>query len=539
MRKIKRIALFIIGGAFICSAFNSAAQEKSAWADLSFVRQSEAWLKSNNAAGLKYTPVDTISEISFSGSFNKGDYINYNQSNQSYSFGGQAESYFRLSKKVVLFGNISYDNFTGKNMGASAWTDPGFAPFNLVEYADTTRGEKSMETYHLTGAIAIDLSKKLTIGGKIDYLSANYVKKKDLRHLNTLMDLNLSLGALYQIVQFAEVGLNYSYRKRVEETNFNSYGNTDRTYNTLISWGTFWGQVEGFGDEGFTGKNDNNPLIDKINGLSLQINLDVNSQLRFFNEFTINRREGYFGIKSDETVVYTEHSADVLAYRGRLSYFRKKALHLLHLQVSNDKLENLKNNYYFDYDIESDVNYVKYNAPTKVLSRTIRQATVEYQLYIDYEDFNPKWSIVAGADYRNREQKVSVYPLYRNQIVKQLTGRLNAERNFVAGKNQYTFFLGGSFSSGSGTPLDAGIYAGSTETTTTLRSTDFNLYREFEYLTASCITAHAGFKYSKLLKQNKIRAFAGIDYKRSRASDIEFIKGDTFNAVSFSVGCSF
>ena len=538
MRKFKTIAI-LIGGAIICSAFNSKAQEKSAWADLSFVRQSEAWLSGNNAAGLKYTPVDTISEISFSGAFNKGSFINYNQSEQSYSYGGQAESYFRLSKKVVLFGSISYDNFTGKNMGASAWIDPEFAPFNLVEYADTTRGEKSMETYHLTGATAIDLGKKLTVGGKIDYLAANYVKKKDLRHLNTLMDLNLSLGAIYQIGQFAELGLNYSYRKRVEETNFDSYGNTDRTYNTLISWGTFWGQVEGFGSDGFTGKGDNNPLIDKINGLSLQINLNINRRLRFFNEFTINKREGYFGVKSDKTKVYTEHSADVLAYKGRLSYTREKALHLFHLQASNDKLENWKNNYYFDYDSESGVTYVKYNTPTKVLKRTNIQASVEYQLHIDYDDFNPKWSIIAGADYRNKERKVSVYPLYRNQTVNQITGRLNVKRNFVLGKNQYTFLLGGSFSSGSGTRLDAGTYAGSTESSTTLRSTDFNLYREFEYLTASCITTHAGFKYSKLLKQSKIRIFAGIGYERTKAAEIEFIKGDTFNSVSLSVGCSF
>jgi hypothetical protein len=354
-----------------------------------------------------------------------------------------------------------------------------------------------------------------------------------------LMDLNLSLGAMYQIGRFAELGLNYDYRKRVEETNFDSYGNTDRTYSTLISWGTFWGQVEGFGSEGFTGKDDNNPLVDKINGLSLQINLNLNHRLRLFNEFTINKREGYFGVKSDQRKVYTEHSADVLAYKGRLSYTREKALHLLHLQASNDKLENWKNNYYFDHDSESGVTYVKYNTPTKVLLRTNRQVSLEYQLHIDYDDFNPKWSIIAGADYTNREQKVAVYPLYRNQTVNQIIGRLNVKRNFVLGKNQYTFLLGGRFSGGSGTPLDAGTYASSTDDTSTLRSTDFNLYREFEYLTATCITAQAGFKLSRLLKQSKIRALAGINYERTNAADVEFINGDTFNSVSLSVGCSF
>lgn len=528
-----------MGGAIICSALSSYAQVKSPLTDLHFIRQSEAWLSSNNATGLKYTPLDTISEISFSGTSSKGSFINYHQSNQSHSFGGQAESYFRLNNRVMLFGGMSYTNFTGRNMGASAWIDPDFAPFNIVEYADTTRGEKSMETYHLTGATAIDMNNKLTVGGKIDYLSANYVKKKDLRHLNILMDLRLSLGIMYQITDFAQLGLNYNYRKRVEETNFDCYGNTDRTYNSLISWGTFYGQVEGFGSDGFTGKDDNNPLVDKTNGLSLQLNLNINPRLRLFNEFTINHRKGYFGIQSDQRKVYTEHSADVLSYKACLSYIRKKKLHILYIKASDDKLGNKKNNYYFDYDPESGITYVRYNTPTKVLSRTNRQASVEYQLHTEYKDFNPKWSIVASAEYKNREQKVSVYPLYRNQTVNRFVGKLNVQRNLLSGINQYTFLLGGRFSCGNGTLLDAGNYAGSTETPTTLRSTDFNLNREFEFLTSTCITSHVGFKYSKLLNKNKIRAFASIYYERTKATDIKYIEGDTFNSFSISIGCSF
>ncbi|MFV0268883.1 MAG: DUF6850 family outer membrane beta-barrel protein [Draconibacterium sp.] len=538
MYKTVKIAAFI-GGAILCSAFYSSAQEKSVWTDLNFVRQSEVWLQSNNAAGLKYMPVDTISEISFSGVSGKGSFVNYNQSDQSYSYGALAESYFRLNKKVVLFGNISYTNFTGKNMGASAWIDPDFAPFNLVEYADTTRGEKSMESYHLTGATAIDLGKKISVGGKMDYLSANYVKKKDMRHLNMLMDLNLSLGVLYQLGALGEVGLNYNYRKRVEETNFDTYGNTDRTYSTLISWGTFWGQVEGFGSEGFTGEGDNNPLVDKTNGLSLQVNLNIKPRLRYFNEFTLNKREGYFGVQSDQTKVYTDHSVDILAYRGSLLYRSPKVLHQLHLQASNEKLENWKTNYYFDVDPGSGIEYVKYYAPTKVLVRTNLEAAVEYQLHSGYDGFNPAWSFVAGAAYKSREQKVSFYPLYRNQTVNQLMGKAQVKRNIVSGKNQYTFLLGTLLSSGSGTVLDAGNYAGSTDTSTNYRSTDFNLYREYEYLTAASIIAQAGFKYARLLRQNKIRAFAGVNYERMKAGDIEYSKGDFFNTVSFSIGCSF
>ena len=538
MQRILKTAVFI-GGAIICSALSSYGQDKPVWADLSFARQSEAWLSSHNDAGLRYIPIDTISQISFLSNFNKGSFINYYQSDNSYNYGTNAESYFRLNPKVVFYGSISYNKFTGKNMGASVWIDPYFAPFNMVEYNDTTRGEKSKETYCLKGATSIDLKKNITIGGSIGYRSANYSKERDLRHLNTLMDLNLSVGLMYQIGKIGQLGVNYYYRKRVEEIEFNTFGNKDLTYNTLISWGTFWGQVESFGLEGFTGKDDNNPLVDKTNGCSVQINTNITPQLRFFNELSLNKREGYFGVKSDITKVYTEHDARLWSYKGSLSYTRKRALHLIQMKASNEKLENWKNNYYRDHNSELDITFIKYHTPTKVLTRTELKTSMEYQLHIDHSDFNPKWSIVAAADYRKREQNVSIYPLYHNQTVKQLIGRMNIKRNFKFEKNQYTVLLGGRFSSGSGTELEEGSYSSSNEQQTSSRSTDFNLHREFEYLTNTCITTNVGFRYSHLLKNNKIRAFASINYELTKATDIEYIKGDTFNAIKLCIGCSF
>lgn len=538
MHKTLAIVIFI-GGAILSSALSSWAQEKATWADLQFVRQSEVWLRTNNAAGLKYLPMDTISEISLNSSFKKGDFINYNQSNRSYTYGVDAESYFRLNPKVLLWGGISYSNFTGKSMGASAWIDPNFAPFNIVEYVDTTRGEKSKETYLLRGATAINLNTKLTLGSKVAYTSANYVKKKDLRHLNKLMDIDLSIGTMYEINPWVEIGINYNYRKRVEDTSFDIFGNTEQLYNSLISWGTFWGQVEGFGMDGYTGDSSENPLADKINGFSVQLNTKITQHLQFFNELTINKREGYFGIKSDLTRVYTEHNADLWNYNGHLSYKRKKVLHQLHLSASNEKMKNWKKNPIYDHDQTTDVTYITYEAPTLVLTRKELKASLDYQLYINYSDFNPKWSFRMAADYRNRKQDVSIYPHYRNQTVKQLIGRLNIKRNIVVNKNQYSFDLGGSYSSGSGNPLNAGIYSGATNVETTYRSTDFNLNREFEYLTKASFAFHAGFKYSRLLKNSKIRAFAGINYRHTKAIDIEFIKGDTFNRADISIGCSF
>ncbi len=534
----KFLNIVFIGGVIFCSALSSMAQN-SVWTDMHFMRQSEVWLQANNSAGLKFLPIDTISEISLSGAFDKGSFINYNQSNQNYTYGAQAESYFRLNDKVVLWGSINYKNFTGQNMGASAWIDPDFAPFNIVEYTDTLRGEKTMESYFLKGALSVDLTSKLTLGGHINYSSTNYVKKRDLRHFNMLMDLDLSIGALYSVGNIGELGFNYYYRKRVEETNFDTFGNTDQLYSSLISWGTFWGQVEGFGSDGFTGEDDNNPLIDKINGIAVQLNLHINQQLQFFNEFTLNNREGYYGIKSDITKIYTEHSANVIAYKGVLSYTRPKALHQLNMTFSNNTLENWRTNYYSSYDLESDITYIKYYTPTKVLKQTKRQANLEYMLHKDYKGYCPKWSLSVAATYNNREQNASVYPLYRNQSINQFIGKLNISRNITVNKHQYTVQLGTRFSSGNGTALDAGTYGSSTTNTSSLRSTDFNLYREFEYLTCTSTSVNGGFRYSTLWHKNNIRAYAQINYERTKAIDLQYISGDVFDAIHFRIGCAF
>lgn len=529
--------LLILGGA-LCSALSTTAQ-KAAWADIGFAKQYEAWLSSSNASGLKYSPIDTISTVELYTTFRKGDFINYNQSNNSYNLGGQAESYFRLNPKVVFYGNICYNNFNGKNMGGSAFIQPEVAPFNIVEYADSTRGEKKMERYKLAGATAVSLNNKLSLGGRIDYTAANYSKVKDLRHTNKLMDLNLSIGAMYKIGNIADLGLNYIFRKRVEELTFKVYGKTDEIYNSLISWGAFWGATETFSDNGFTGSGDNKPLTDKYNGASLQIGLNLSSRLDFFNEFSYMRRQGYFGIDSYSSIIYTEHSSNIIQYNGSLSLKQKRILQVLNLKLNYEKLENLKNNYSTIYVPEQSISYTEYYEPSKVLNKTNTNLTIEYQAHIDYNNFNPKWSFGIGADFRNRELTASIYPYYRKQSINQTIGRLSAERNFIKGINMYNIRLGGQFSSGSGTVKDDGTYLSPTEGQSPPRSTDFNLYREYEYLTINSIKANVGLGYSRLLTEHKIRGYARIDYQFTKAQDIKYIDGDTFNELSLVVGCSF
>ena len=68
----------------------------------------------------------------------------------------------------------------------------------------------------LTGAISVALNSRLAIGGKLDYVAANYAKHRDMRHKNSLMDMNLSLGLTYSLTKKVSLGVNGYYRRSVE-----------------------------------------------------------------------------------------------------------------------------------------------------------------------------------------------------------------------------------------------------------------------------------------------------------------------------------
>lgn len=109
-------------------------------------------------------------------------------------------------------------------MSGSILLNPGDRPFDLVEF---TPGTKTREQYILSGGVGFLLTKKLTGGLRIDYEADNYAKRKDLRHSNTMMDLNLSAGFVYRFAA-VELGANYLYRKNTERVLCEQIGTTRR-----------------------------------------------------------------------------------------------------------------------------------------------------------------------------------------------------------------------------------------------------------------------------------------------------------------------
>jgi hypothetical protein len=522
-----RLLLLLLGGVF-CSA-DLAAQEDN-WQDFAYIRQSEAWLGSENASGLQYLPVRKISLAEVFLNKSDGKFVNYHQSGNSSEYGAQTESFFRLNPKVVLYGKINYTHFNGKNMNGSVFIDPAYNAFDIL----TDAGDKNLEKYDLSGAVGIQLSSRWALGGKLDYEAANYAKFKDLRNENMLLNLTFSAGFSYRIGSKLALGANYFYLRRVESLAFSLLGTTDKQYNSLISFGSFFGRTELFGESGYTQKGNNNPTVNTSHGVSLQADWKWNRQWRLFNEFSYKSGDGYYGKQSTTTPVYTEHHFSGLAYSGALSF---KDRHFLNVKLGNQQLDNFENVFVRENQPGGNTNIVYYGN-NKVLDKSLMHVNLEYTANLGVEAYHPTWVLKAGADFHDRRQTTMLYPFFRKQDIRVFDGWLSAGRNIVRQKNQYALSLKLLYGSGGGTDKEDGVYATPSDSQREPARADNELHREYEYLTTGRIRANLGIGYTRLLNPD-LQGYIRLNYELTHAPQVEYLNGKTFGAAVLSAGCVF
>ncbi|MDR0573015.1 MAG: hypothetical protein LBG96_03115 [Tannerella sp.] len=535
---IKMLLLMLSGGAF-CSAYTAAQDTVGiGWKDYDYIRRTDTRLSAYNATGIRYLPVNRIAIANLYANKSDGKFINYYQSEDSYKLGAQTESYYRLSPEIVFYGSVSYENFTGKNMGGSVFINPYYNPFDMVEYSDTTQGKKNLEAYHLTGAISADLTERLTIGGKIDYHAANYAKQKDLRHKNKLLDMFVTAGLSYRINNSIEIGANYYYRRSVEGVEFKTYGTSDKRYTSLVSYGAFFGKTEQFGETGYTTSGENNPMYNNFHGASLQLGINLAPEIHFFNELTCKSRDGEFGKRTPYMIVYSEHNSDIIEYRGSFSLKKSQNHQLVNLYLENETLENFENVYKFETQ-PGGYTHIIYYDPLKVADKEQFHVKAEYIANLGVKDFCPALIFRGGIDFYQNKQTLSLYPYYRKQTIRYTHYNAAAVRNIINGKNMYSISIDARYASGGGTIFKDSEYATPGENQTKPKYNDKNLQTEYEYLTAGQIKTDIGLKYSRLLDPIGITGYAAINYSLTKGFDVEYHDGDNFNSITFTVGSFF
>lgn len=533
--KIYSALLLFIGGVF-CSANIMAQSSDSTFTDIDFVRKSNVWSFSDNATGLKYFSIPQISRAQLFFSKADGDFRNYHQSSNSYQYGISAQSIYRINPKIVFSGEVDYTNFKGKQMGGSSFIDPYMNAIDITEIDVADIGTKQLENYHLKGAVSAQLNSRFTIAGKIDYQTANFAKMKDIRHVNKLLDMNLSIGAAYQLSEAIEFGANYTYDRRIESVIFRVFGNRVKVFTSLVNLGSFYGRSETFSDYGYTADGSLRPLTNFTQGGALQLNVKLNDRIRWFNEFGYSKINGFFGEEGTSDIKFTDHSADQFAYKSMLSVVGNRDQHFISVNASYQNLINLENVHRRETSTGGN-SVIIYYGTSEVLDQQLLSANLAYSFFRDVQANNPKWAFNATVDYFRRQQTTNLYPFYRDQTINSYQANVNVKRNIVKAKEMYSFAIGLGYGSGSGIAKYDGLYVAPSSSQAAPTSMDLYLYQEFEYFTKPRIMADVSLQYTKKMKQN-IAPYAKLSYNYTKAFDTQFL-GGSFGIAGVSLGSNF
>lgn len=163
----------------------------------------------------------TVSYAELYGKNNHGDFRNYYEADKLWSAGCSSQVHHTLkevfSDRLVLIRPHFRQRYERLHVH-----HPGFYPVDLLEF---TPGRKDLQTYAFMGGIAADAGTNWRIGGKIDFTSANYSKRKDLRPyqlqtgLKSLSRHHVSFGPLCDriLLYFQQKSANPFQQKRSEQ----------------------------------------------------------------------------------------------------------------------------------------------------------------------------------------------------------------------------------------------------------------------------------------------------------------------------------
>ena len=513
-----------------------------------FVKRSDAWLTSQNAAGLTRLTRPSIAEAELSLTKGKGGFVDWYQSPDDLQATAHVESFVRLSRRTVAFGAMTYDNFSGRDMAGTAFTDPDRKPFDIVEDSLGNMGTKHRDTYKLTGAVGVDVWRGMAVGLRLDYTASNYAKYKDLRHKTKLMDMTFTAGLGMPVAKWLSVGANYLYRRATESLTFSIYGRADKVYKSLIDYGVFMGRVEQFGSSGYTEKGQEMPLVDDYNGASLQLLLQPTGSLAFYQSLTYARRNGYYGRKSPYTITYTTHQADLLSYEARLSWTTRHAVVAADVALSSENLENLANTYR-ELQNESGAHYYEYYDPVKTANKLWRNGQVALTADWGIKGELPAWTLTAALTWNNRRQTSYLYPNYRRQHLHSTEASLSATRRLLTSRGVWTLSLTAAYQKGSGDPYTDLSFA---ETDTRQHAPDLSdrqnspatmdawLWREYQYLVAPQYGLGGSVEYGFIFPHTRLKTHVRLAATHRKANQTyEYSRGKDRTVLTLVAGCIF
>lgn len=391
-----------------------------------------------------------------------GGIIPLSGSPDSFETGASASAYHRLSEKLVFYGLLGWEYFRGKDMGGPILMDPYYNPVNFLERDETTKGTKYRETYNLEGGLSYLFSPAWAAGISVKYQAADQTKLKDPRFSNIRMDLDINAGASFKTGERLVLGVSLNFRSTLENIRGGIYGTTDKQYFIATDKGGFLGIVgELAGDYGIISTSSATPMVNRFYGGALQAVLDG----KFMNELYFYARSGYYGRESSNSPRYFDYSGVETGYRGSL----KAGSHFIALDLGFANISNTENKYQYVTPPGKNT-VVQYTGKDVVLRRSVYKASLDYS-----------WKNALGMSLSGRyiDQSASMFPLGRKTQAATISADIWGQRTMW---KRLTLELHALAEGGFGNAaIDS---ADASATSTTIRSFDSYMNKQFEYDTA-------------------------------------------------------
>lgn len=519
----------------VASALLLHGQRADAQQDFRVFVETNPYLSWTNAAALGHFREDPVSMAELGARKDDGGLKSISESGDAAEADVVTESFMRMSERMAFHGRLSYSYFAGKAMTGPVLMDPSYNPVNFLESSMDNAGAKHREMYGLTGDMAYGLGRKWTAGLGFDYEAGDQTKAKDPRFNSKWMDLKLAPGLFFNPSDRFGVGMALQYRSTLEMVLGGIYGVADKQYFINTDRGCFFGTTEELsGDYNFMPTSTSRPMANAFYGASIQVMAGADT--RFFSELSLLYRDGYYGKRSSTTATFFEFGGLVAAYDASLVIKGEDNLHKVGLDASVATLGNNENK--FKYVTPTGQNtVVEYYAQDHVSDRMTAHAGLSYDGWTGMSGDYPSLAYGAKVEADYVEQSVEVYPMYRDHNHFRINAEAHAEKSIFGKHGFFTVGAAAAFMAGSGTMAKDGAHA--SVSSTSLKSFDQYMCRQYEFDTASRASGTISLRYTRSIGPSMAAYICARNTFASMFSAPEYLEGKSRNTAVLTVGCSF
>lgn len=231
------------------------------------------WHEGRNVAGLATTwATGKSAQAQLFGEFTSGGFRTLSEGKTLWSTGARAQAETHLGH-LVMTGNFGFRQEFGNEMTGSMFTRPGYYPVDVLEF---TPGNKSKQTYDISGGLAWKNGSPWTPGFTARFQGVNYAKRKDLRHTTYRQELELTPSLLYSGGDW-NLGASYIFGKTSEFIQAEQIGPAKaESYYALLDKGMRYGAYQAWDGSGIHLAEpgvDRFPVLEYTHGAALQFSL--------------------------------------------------------------------------------------------------------------------------------------------------------------------------------------------------------------------------------------------------------------------------